>query len=49
MKSWRIFAVGITVVIAALFLQSYESAIAGVGALVIVGMVGASKFLTSPR
>lgn len=48
MKMWQIFAVGTTALIAALFLPSYESAIAGFGALVIIAVVVAG-FLVRPR
>lgn len=39
MKAWQIFAVGIAVLIAALLLPSYEPLLAGVAALVMVGIV----------
>jgi hypothetical protein len=48
MKMWQIFALGISVVIAALLLPSYESVLAGLGALIIVAVVVVG-FLARPR
>src|SRR5689334_2317460 len=41
MRSWQIFAVGTAVLIAALLLPAYESLLAGVAAIVLVGAVAA--------
>jgi hypothetical protein len=48
MKTWQIFAVGAGALIATLLLPSYEWAIAGVGALVIIAVV-ALGFILRPR
>lgn len=48
MKMWQIFAVGTAVVTAALLLPSYESVLAGLGALIIVAVVVVG-FLARPR
>jgi|HubBroStandDraft_4_1064222.scaffolds.fasta_scaffold03605_6 hypothetical protein len=48
MKTWQIFVVGMAALVAALLLPSYESVIAGVGALVVVAVVVVG-FLVRPR
>jgi hypothetical protein len=48
MKAWQIFAVGTTALVLALLLPSYESALAGVGAFVIVVVVVVG-FAVHPR
>ncbi len=48
MKTWQIFVAGMAALIAALLLPSYESAIAGLGALVIVAVVVVG-FVVHPR
>lgn len=48
MQMWQIFALGTAVVVAALLLPSYESVLAGLGALIIVAVVVAG-FLAHPR
>jgi len=39
MKMWQIFAVGVAALISALLLPLYESAIAGMGAVIVIAAV----------
>jgi hypothetical protein len=48
MKMWQIFAVGVAALIAAVLLPFYESAIAGMGGLMVIAAV-AFGFLLRPR
>lgn len=49
MKMWQIFAVGVAALISALLLPLYESAIAGMGAVIVIAAVAFGFFLRPRR